>query len=86
MTVKVHEINDDPAGWTGPAHHSVDGFCHDVRNQLTVIRQYASILADGLRGPVSPAQKEYLDTIIKAVNRVADMVDQLSQRHTTPKE
>ena len=84
--MKVHEINHNPAGWTGPAQHSVDGFCHDVRNQLTVIKEYASIIADELGGPVTQQQKEYLDTIIDSANKMADMVDQLFQQHATAKE
>lgn len=86
MAVKVHEINHNPAGSTGPAHRSVDGFCHDVRNQLTVIKEYASIIADELGGPVTQQQEEYLNTIIDSANKTADMVDQLLEQHATAKE
>ena len=82
----TREITHNVAEPTGQAHRSIRHFCHDVRNTLTVIKEFASLVADGLGGPVSPRQKEYLDTIIKAVDEAADMVDELYQHHATAKE
>ena len=86
MTPNVHETNRSLAGPPGPVCRSVDKFCHDVRNKLSVIMDYASMIADGLCGPVSPEQEEYLAVITKAANTVTDMVGELLEDHATAKE
>jgi hypothetical protein len=50
---------------------------HELRTPLTCIHQYASILADGLAGAVSPEQHEHLETILKSVNQLGAMVRDL---------
>jgi len=81
LTEKVLAKNDSSAGPADTAQRYIDEFCHDIRNRLTIVREFASIIADGLAGPVSPAQREHLDTIIAAVERMAHMVDDLPQQH-----
>lgn len=52
------------------AHQFVDNVSHEFRTPLTVIREFASIMQDGLAGDVSDEQREYLGII---VNRADDL-------------
>lgn len=49
---------------------------HDVRSPLTVILEFASILRDGLGGPVTQKQHEFLSHIESAAGDLSQMVDQ----------
>jgi signal transduction histidine kinase len=57
------------------AHRFVDDVAHDLRTPLTVIEQYASIIADGISGSVTDAQRNQLGIITTASHEMADMVD-----------
>lgn len=50
---------------------------HELRTPLTCIHQYASILIDGLAGETSPEQRDHLRTILKSVNQLGAMVQDL---------
>lgn len=56
------------------AHQFVDNVSHEFRTPLTVIKEFASILADGLAGEVNEAQKEYLGIVVNRVDDLAVMV------------
>ena len=60
---------------TETAHRFVDNVAHDFRTPLTVIKEFSSIIADGLGGPVTEQQNEYLQYIITATRDLAQMVD-----------
>jgi signal transduction histidine kinase len=60
---------------TETAHQFVDDVAHDLRTPLTVIEQYASIIADGISGSVTDAQRDQLAIITTASHEMADMVD-----------
>lgn len=60
---------------TETAHRFVDNVAHDFRTPLTVIKEFSSIIADGLGGPVTEQQNEYLQFIITATRDLAQMVD-----------
>lgn len=60
---------------TETAHQFVDDVAHDLRTPLTVIEQYASIIADGLSGSVTDSQRDQLAIISTASHDMADMVD-----------
>jgi len=60
---------------TETAHRFVDNVAHDFRTPLTVIKEFSSIIADGLGGPVTDQQNEYLQFIITATRDLAQMVD-----------
>ena len=59
------------------AERFIDDVSHDFRSPLTVIREFALIIADGLDGPVTPQQREHLAIITGAVGDLARMVDDL---------
>jgi signal transduction histidine kinase len=50
---------------------------HELRTPLTCIHQYASLLFDGLSGPVSPEQRDHLHIILKSVNQLHAMIRDL---------
>ena len=50
---------------------------HEMRTPLTSIYQFASILFDGLAGPVPVEQREHLETILKSVAQLQGMIHDL---------
>lgn len=50
---------------------------HELRTPLTCIHQYASLLIDGLSGPISPEQRDHLQIILKSVNQLHAMIRDL---------
>ena len=55
----------------------VDNVSHEFRTPLTVIREFASIVRDGIDGPVTPQQGTRLSTLINRSDDLARMVDDL---------
>lgn len=60
---------------TERAHRFVDDVSHEFRTPLTVIREYAGIIADGLGGAVTPQQKEWLQVVDVASLDLNQMVE-----------
>jgi signal transduction histidine kinase len=50
---------------------------HEMRTPLTSIYQFASILFDGLAGPVPAEQREHLETILNSVTQLQAMIHDL---------
>lgn len=59
------------------AHHVVDDVSHEFRTPLAVIKEFASVIADGIAGPVSAQQTEYLKIMDGAVVDLNHMVEDL---------
>jgi signal transduction histidine kinase len=59
------------------AHRVVDDVSHEFRTPLAVIKEFASIIADGLAGPVSEQQAQYLKIMAGAVVDLNHMVEDL---------
>ncbi|MFI4861314.1 MAG: ATP-binding protein [Phycisphaerales bacterium JB063] len=57
------------------AHRFVDDVAHEFRTPLTVIREFASILQDGIGGEVTPEQRKFLDYIDASARDLGGMVD-----------
>ncbi|MFP4053959.1 MAG: ATP-binding protein [Phycisphaerae bacterium] len=62
---------------TDTAHRFVDLVAHEFRTPLTVVKEFTSIIADGLGGPVTDQQQEYLKMITASSDDLAQMVDDL---------
>ena len=60
---------------TARAHRFVDDVSHEFRTPLTVIREYSAIIAEGLGGPVSRSQADWLRTIDVATSDLNGMVE-----------
>jgi len=58
-------------------HHLSDQISHDFRTPLTVIREFATLMHDGLVGTVSPRQREYLDVINDRADDLILIVDNM---------
>jgi signal transduction histidine kinase len=59
------------------AQQMVDNVSHDFRTPLTVIKEFAGIIHDGLAGEVNQKQKEFLDIVSVRADELALMVDDL---------
>ncbi len=61
------------------AYEFVSNVSHDFRTPLSVIKEFASIISDGLSGPVTAEQREHLGIIANSVDdltlTVGDMLD-----------
>ncbi|MFM1822835.1 MAG: hypothetical protein RI967_1101 [Planctomycetota bacterium] len=60
---------------TERAHRFVDDVSHEFRTPLTVIKEYTSVIADELGGPVSEMQRDWLQVIDVATVDLNQMVE-----------
>ncbi|HUK25165.1 MAG TPA: hybrid sensor histidine kinase/response regulator [Terriglobales bacterium] len=56
---------------------------HELRTPLTSIHQFVTILLDGLAGPVSPEQREHLETILRSAQQLRTMIGDLLEASRT---
>ncbi|APZ90982.1 hybrid sensor histidine kinase/response regulator [Fuerstiella marisgermanici] len=59
------------------AHRFADNVSHEFRTPLTVIREYAALVREGLLGEVNEQQSEFMDVIIYRVDDLNRMVDDM---------
>src|SRR5262249_40133370 len=50
---------------------------HDLRSPLHVILSHAALVADGIAGPITPAQRKHLEAIEKQGRRMATLIEEL---------
>ena len=50
---------------------------HELRSPLTAIKQFTSILFSGIAGELSPVQREYQQIVLKNVQQLQSMIDDL---------
>jgi len=60
---------------TKAAHAFVDDVAHDFRTPISVVKEFASLISDGLDGPVTDEQREHLGFIQRASDDLNTMVD-----------
>lgn len=59
------------------AHRFADNVSHEFRTPLTVIREYASLIREGMLGEVNDEQSRFLDVISSRVDDLNMMVDDM---------
>jgi PAS domain S-box-containing protein len=59
------------------AQRFVEDVSHEFRTPLTVVKGYAEAMADGLAGPITGEQKEFLGYVMDRTRDLAQMVDDL---------
>ena len=59
------------------ANEFVNNVSHEFRTPLTVIKEYASLVKDGVAGPVSDQQKEMLSVVDDRADELNRMVDDM---------
>jgi len=67
---RLAELND-------AAFEFVDNVSHDFRTPLSVIKEFASIISDGLGGEVTEDQREYLGIMSNSVDDLTLMVNDM---------
>lgn len=77
MNALCEAKNTELAAMAERAHRVVDDVSHEFRTPLAVIKEFASIITDGLAGPVSVKQAEYLRIMDGAVIDLNHMVEDL---------
>ena len=59
------------------AQQCVDNVSHEFRTPLTVIKEYVSLLSDGVVGPLSDKQCHFLDVVNDRADDLSHMVDDM---------
>jgi PAS domain S-box-containing protein len=59
------------------AHHFVDNVAHEFRTPLTVIKEFASIIEEGLVGDLNAEQSDYLRVICARVDDLNGLVNDM---------
>jgi signal transduction histidine kinase len=72
---ELNRKNHKLAELTDTAHRFVDDVAHEFRTPLAVIKEFASIINDGLGGPVTEKQQTFLAHIENASRDLAHLVD-----------
>src|ERR1700738_1759399 len=50
---------------------------HELRSPLTAVREFVSILLDGLAGELNPEQRQYLEIVLRNVKQLHSMINDL---------
>ena len=74
---KLKEKNQRLSELYDTAHRFVDNVSHEFRSPLTVIKEFTSIILDGLAGDISGQQRDYLKIVINRADDLAVMVDDM---------
>ncbi|HEX3870040.1 MAG TPA: HAMP domain-containing sensor histidine kinase [Pirellulales bacterium] len=73
----VEKKNQRLAEMYETAHRFVDNVSHEFRTPLTVIKEYTSLIRDGLVGEITDEQKSFLDIVNDRADDLNTMVDDM---------
>jgi signal transduction histidine kinase len=57
----------------------VSAAAHEVRTPLAITREFVSLVHDGVAGPITPAQADYLETALRNCDRLANVLTNLAE-------
>lgn len=77
MCQQLERTNAKYAELYKTAQRFVEDVSHEFRTPLTVVKGYAEAMADGLAGPITGEQKEFLGYVSDRTRDLAQMVDDL---------
>jgi signal transduction histidine kinase len=75
--LQLEKKNHSLARLCRTAHRFVDNVSHEFRTPLTVIKEYGSLLRDGLLGEVNDEQRHFLDVLNDRSDDLNRMVDDM---------
>lgn len=75
VNVELERRNELLVGLTDAAHRFVDDVSHELRTPLAVIKEFTELVSDGVGGPVTEQQSEWLQTISIATVDLNHMVE-----------
>jgi len=55
----------------------ISNVSHELRTPLATMKEFTSIISDGIAGPVTSEQKEYLNIMMSNMNRLARIINDL---------
>jgi signal transduction histidine kinase len=73
----LEEKNRRLAQLYNTAQQFVENVSHEFRTPLTVIREFTSIIRDGIDGPVTAKQKDHLSKVLNRTDDLSLMVDDM---------
>ena len=59
------------------AQRSIADVSHELRSPLSVVKEYCSLVRDGLAGPTTPRQQEFLDVALNRIDEMSRLIDDL---------
>ncbi len=73
----VEKKNQHLAEMYETAHRFVDNVSHEFRTPLTVIKEYTALMREGLVGPITTEQGQFLDIVSARADDLNTMVDDM---------
>lgn len=74
---RLTEANDDLTQKYSEIQSLYQSISHELKNPLTAIREFTSLLADGLAGDINSQQAEFLNISLECCDRLNRLVDDL---------
>ncbi len=71
------DLQDARAGQVASTDRFLSRVSHELRSPLAVVKGFASLLSEGVGGPVSEQQQEYLMVLMQSATQLGAMVDDL---------
>lgn len=74
---QLSKINDDLLAKYSDIQSLYQSISHELKNPLTAIREFTSLLAEGLVGEINPQQEEFLNISLECCDRLGRLVNDL---------
>ncbi len=74
---QLSKINDELLTKYSDIQSLYQSISHELKNPLTAIREFTSLLADGVVGEINPQQEEFLNISLECCDRLGRLVNDL---------